>query len=41
MKTRCDLMVDVAISKTQCCDGQLSIEADPGPFIDGLGFSLF
>lgn len=41
MKIRCDLVDEIARSKTQCCDGQLSIEADPGPFIYGLDFSLF
>lgn len=41
MKIRCDLMDEIARSKTQCRDDQLSVEADAAPFIYGLGFSLF
>lgn len=39
MKIRCDLMDEIARSKTQCRDDQLSVEADAAPFI--YGFRLF
>lgn len=38
MKIRCGLMDEIARSKTQRRDDQLSVEADAAPFIYGLGF---